>query len=81
MVVTPRNCSVPDCPYVTPEGLPSHELAIRDLEVHTNGVHCRTMAQQQQHQEPKIKMPCPKWMLNQTFEAFNRDLQKWRQNC
>ena len=82
MVVAPRNCSVLNCEYYTPEGLPSHELAIRDLEVHTNGVHRPQQGGRPQEVSTAMKITkCVKWMLNQNFEAFERDLEAWQTNC
>ena len=35
----PKSCYVPDCEYATTAGLPTYELLMRDLELHTRYAH------------------------------------------
>ena len=41
MAPNPINCSVPDCDYSTPPGIPTYELITQQLALHTQSVHAQ----------------------------------------
>ena len=50
----PMQCSAEDCSYITPSNIPTYELVIRALEIHTQTVH---LPHTQPHGSTKTEKP------------------------
>ena len=78
----PRPCGVAGCQYQTPEYLSSHELLLRDLELHVKMVHVLPAQQEGQVPAPKncpkpAQLPRPELQEDATEQEWAHWKVKW----
>ena len=74
----PMECSLQGCDYVTPGQIPSYELVIRTLELHTNTVH-RTQVTNVGSTKPMTEKPKrPTICVNMTESDWVFHEHKWQ---
>ena len=78
----PQECSVPECEYITPEGVPTWEMLTTHLSTHAQSAHPPPAAVQQQPQQhthnAKLEsLPRPKFTLNMTEAQWEFINMQW----
>ena len=71
----PIPCSVPECPYITPTGVPTWDNVLALLGHHTQAVHPATPTQQSTSRLEKL--PRPIFTLNMTESQWNFTKLQW----
>ena len=76
-----QECSVPECQYMTPEGIPTWEMLTTHLSNHTQAAH-PTPAPVQHHQRvghnAKLEsLPRPQFLLNMTESKWEFAKMQW----
>ena len=78
----PKSCYMPDCEYATTTGLPTYDLVLRDLELHTRYAHPQIPSQSVQGgghtNEPKPdRLPRPTIGEGVTEADWMHFVDKW----
>ena len=75
----PMHCSAPECHFQTPDTIPTYELVIQSLSIHTQAAH-PTPAAVQAAAAPKSrleKLPRPTFTLNMSESKWNFTVIQW----
>ena len=77
-----QECSVPECEYTTPEGVPTWEMLTTHLSTHTQAAHpppapVQPQPQQHTHHAKLESLPRPKFTLNMTKAQWEFINMQW----
>ena len=75
-----KSCYVPECEYVTPQGIPSYELILKDLEMHVRYAHKGVGSSQETYGSSSSKadkLPRPSIGEGVTETDWAHFLDKW----
>ena len=75
-----KSCYVPECTYTTPQGIPSYELILKDLEMHVKYAHKGATPAQETHGGGNAKadrLPRPSIGEGVTEADWAHFLDKW----